>query len=190
MYDRLLVLEDVLILPLGVLPDATMLLQDLQTVNRHERQQMKQPLSGLAMARAIAMKCQSHAFGGGLRVFGSTILLTSVEEGRIIVHRQTDPSGSIQSLEFEKPIVIGGGAKQTSWQRKLDKLMVSLAHHSKELTPTRQAMIARLVEFARSKLLSAESETTLEVAIVSSTEGVFKPSPRQLDAMILKPTAQ
>ena len=93
-------------------------------------------------------------------------------------------------MEFEKPIVIGGGAKQTSWQRKLDKLMVTLAHHSKELTPTRQAMIARLVEFARSELSLAERETTLEVAIVSSTEGVFKPSASQLDAMILEPTAQ
>jgi 20S proteasome alpha/beta subunit len=95
----------------------------------------------IRLARVAADQCQKHAFGGGLRPIGATLLVCGVDQqqngnGRLAICK-TDPSGGIQSLVYnmshdihwprEKVMIAGGSLKSQS------KLRSSIESRLKEL---------------------------------------------------------
>jgi 20S proteasome alpha/beta subunit len=116
----------------GVLSDCLSLLETYQEVRFSDQllygsaaHSFSSP--ALSVARTMADACQRHAFGGGLRPFGATLLVcgthpcvgtTNQHDGsaRSIALYQTDPSGGL--LEYapsresflSRCVVLGGGA--------------------------------------------------------------------------------
>ncbi len=64
----------------------------------------------LRFAKSIADKCQKHSFGGGLRPFGSKIVVCGVDESIMNVYI-TDPSGAINQYCYSRSET--GGKKRS-----------------------------------------------------------------------------
>jgi Proteasome subunit A N-terminal signature/Proteasome subunit len=107
----------------GVLADCLLLLRSVQDeVRKHSRTVGGLPFTIRQLSAALANLCQDHAFGGGIRPFGATMIVCGLEENAQEVeapvstgdsdfasrHRgsivdaarvwQTDPSGALQQL--------------------------------------------------------------------------------------------
>lgn len=88
--------------------------------------------TAIRLARAAADQCQKHAFGGGLRPIGASLLLCAADmqqrQGRVAMCK-TDPSGGINSMisnmkESVAPkVMISGGSSKS--QAKLQTLIES-----------------------------------------------------------------
>ncbi|KAL3778770.1 hypothetical protein ACHAWO_008386 [Cyclotella atomus] len=90
--------------------------------------------TALRLSRAAADQCQKHAFGGGLRPIGASLLLCAVDmqrrHGRIAMCK-TDPSGSLDSMVYGiktdervvPQVMISGGSSKS--QEKLQTLIES-----------------------------------------------------------------
>ena len=80
----------------GILADSLALLQaGMKTASEHSLQ-FKQVLDMESFVQVLADECQSRVFAGGLRPYGSTLLLCGYENdaGSSLIY-QTDPSGGI-----------------------------------------------------------------------------------------------
>jgi len=151
-------------------------------------------------AQTIASACRQHASGGGMRPYGSTLVLVSIENDFVaadassaaVVGRgkvvQTDPSGGIHTINTDIHIV-GGNQEQRQQQ---------LVHDDDD-----EGKIIKLSEAltrAATYLLEVESKTkesntnskrrsqkiSLEAMIISKDKGIYRLSDRQTKALLKK----
>jgi hypothetical protein len=136
--NRLIIWNDkIVIAPSGVLADSVALLQLLgKEATKHFQTYRTKLVSAHQVAHVLANACQTHAFGGGVRPFGSTMLVCGIPAGTptSIDIVSTDPSGAVlYSKEPKDPSsssspsspssasvrwIVGGGS---SSQRQLRK---------------------------------------------------------------------
>jgi 20S proteasome alpha/beta subunit len=82
----------------GVLADCLLLLRSVQDeVRKHSRTVGGRPFAIRQLAAAMANLCQDHAFGGGIRPFGATMIVCGLEEGGQEVEAHL-PAGDSDSL--------------------------------------------------------------------------------------------
>lgn len=109
----------------GILADSLALLQaGFKTASEHSLQ-YRRALDMESFVQVLADECQSRVFAGGLRPYGSTLLLCGYDADntessfRSLIY-QTDPSGGIlqhtaQSIQEESPKHISNNKKQRSY---------------------------------------------------------------------------
>jgi len=119
--------------------------RDLKPLLRKQSQSIvAQPSeTALRLSRAIADKCQTHAFGGGLRPFGASLLLAGGDNAQVAMC-ETHPNGGWRSsvstvkrydskIEDHKnchQIMVSGGPVQS--QHKLKSLIQSKLRHVRQ----------------------------------------------------------
>jgi Proteasome subunit A N-terminal signature/Proteasome subunit len=83
----------------GVLADCLLLLRSVQDeVRKHSRTVGGRPFTIRQLAAALANLCQHHAFGGGIRPIGATMVVCGLEEDGQEEHETALPSGDSESL--------------------------------------------------------------------------------------------
>jgi Proteasome subunit A N-terminal signature/Proteasome subunit len=80
----------------GVLADCLLLLRSVQDEVRKHSRACGRPFTARQLAASLANQCQSHAFGGGIRPFGATVVVCGLEESLQDV--ETTLSGNSDSL--------------------------------------------------------------------------------------------
>lgn len=152
----------------GVVSDSLALLAkvyELQDNNR--RLYGSKTLTERQVASAIATACQRHSFGGGLRPYGSTIVIVSPT-----AILQSDPSGAVVALDDKWNIV---GSSNTELRRKLES----------ENVPT--TLAEALLTVAKHLVPDNEDDDAwLEVVVLSKDMGVHKLSDDQVGRLLLK----
>lgn len=155
----------------GVLSDSMALLTKVyEQQDAYRRTYGFKSLSSGQIADAIASACQQHAFGGGLRPYGSTFVI--VENGSNIM-TQTDPSGAVWHLKDEELYIVGG--KEVGILRK--KLL-------EEKPPT---TLAQALEVTAKQLMQHEKESTwLEVMVLTKEKGAHRLTDEQVERLIAR----
>jgi 20S proteasome alpha/beta subunit len=169
LQNRLIQLSDTTAVCLsGVVSDSLALLAkvyELQDNNR--RLYGSKTLTEQQVASAIATACQRHSFGGGLRPYGSTIVVLSPT-----TMLQTDPSGAVIALNDKCNIV---GSSDADLRRKLDS----------ENSPT--SLAEALLTVAKHLVPDKDDKDAwLEVMVLSKEKGVHKLSDDQVGRLLLK----
>ena len=199
--NRMVLFDDKCIAMSGVLSDSVALLQVvLKEASEHLRR-FKKPLTLLQAANSIADACQKHAFGGGIRPFGSTMLVCGYNQGDSVVY-QTDPSGAI----LQAPPITDTSSPAIRWmvggnptlQRQLRKRIESNLSRAQKRTDNSSnvantlAIVARTLikETQKNNKLSTkaleEDKPILEIVILSPTLGCHRLSKDQLLAIVQK----
>lgn len=195
--QRLLVWNDRVLLALsGVLPDSLALLQILQDETLSSRRWYGTELSGTRVANVLANACQQHAFGGGLRPYGSTILvLSAAPHDSAVSTVRVDPSGAVvpflQQQSNETFLVTGGGARKglaDAWRRRLAKNALTGKSVPQALRSIR-TMAQEEFLLRKAGVPSPAKDSTpmlpfLEVALVSRTHGVYKLSTARVKELL------
>jgi 20S proteasome alpha/beta subunit len=169
LQNRLIQLSDTTAVCLsGVVSDSLALLAkvyELQDNNR--RLYGSKTLTEHQIASAIATACQRHSFGGGLRPYGSTIVVISPR-----TMLQTDPSGAVVTLDGKLNVVASSNAEL---RRKLEN----------ENSPTTlaEAMLTVAKHLVPDK---DDKDAWLEVLVLSKEKGVHKLSDDQVERLLLK----
>lgn len=127
-------------------------------------------LSERQVANAIATACQRHSFGGGLRPYGSTIIVLSAKN-----MLQTDPSGAVVSLKDTKLYIVGKSSHDL--RRKLEE----------EDAPT--TLASALLVVAKHLVVTADETekniaSWLEVMVLSPEKGMHKLSEDQVEKLL------
>lgn len=152
----------------GVVSDSLALLAkvyELQDNNR--RLYGSKTLTERQVASAITTACQRHSFGGGLRPYGSTIVIVSPT-----AILQSDPSGAVVALDDKWNIV---GSSNTELRRKLES----------ENVPT--TLAEALLTVAKHLVPDNEDDDAwLEIMVLSKDMGVHKLSDDQVGRLLLK----
>ena len=175
---RLLIYEsqNVVVAMSGVLADSMALLKILQGEAETELRLYGQSLSALRMAATIGDACQKHAFGGGLRPYGSTMLVCSSHQVF-----QTDPSGAVSSVDFHKDelVVIGGTeARQAQLKNEIQK-----QGHKESLRETLEVVAKALLQKDHQQGRE-ESPRWLEAVVISPQDGVHRLTDEQIQSLI------
>lgn len=192
--ERLVVLGDshTVVALSGVLTDSLALLQKVQDETLSNRRWYGRALTCLQVAETVRSACQRHAFGGGLRPYGSTLVVCGVlPSGHIMTHR-TDPSGALENIEG---LQVVGGSMDSVLRKDIVKLQQREEWKPTDVPDGIVQMAQRILQAAETELAvkSADSELTakapvLEVVVVSATRGVYKLSPVQVQALLNKST--
>ncbi len=115
--DRLILLQDSHIVAMsGVLSDSLSLLSHLQKEMEHEQRLYGRAatMSALKIATILGNECQLHAFGGGIRPYGSNMVVCGANEGVY----QTDSSGAV--LQMKNVLTVVGGSETRQAKLKSD----------------------------------------------------------------------
>ena len=186
--DRLVLWNDKIVIAMsGVLADSIALLQVVAKESTQQSQLFQTSLSLHQVASAIANACQEHSFGGGIRPFGSTMLICGVVHPEKLHVIQTDPSGAMMDVTTftsnnRSPWIVGG---TTSLQRQLGKQMEQ-AMGKKSVTTIADAIVAigkTLIVADKSKQSkdSMVQPLGLEVVVISPTRGAYRLTKAQSD---------
>jgi len=159
----------------------------------------------------VASKCHQHAFGGGLRVLGSTLLLAGSEDfgakndennnhGQLLVLHQTDPSGAVQEIVMDQQhhriTILGGGSDGALLKRRLERDWsgAATAPNDKDRIQVLQQRIGELLqimveEHRRSKPNGNDDGdkvevVALEVVLLSASNGAIKLSHEQVQRFL------
>ena len=213
----------------GHLSDATALLQTIYSQLEEEQSvfgwhrlgvtpighgtslQLKTTETTPRLARAVADQCQKHAFGGGLRPIGASLMLCAID---MEIHRpgvamcKTDPSGGMRSqisstkddkLFLPPQVMISGGAsKSQSTLNSLIETKLKELHQAGKMSSGKiirkmlQSTVSSLAEewWGRQDTVSSISRIEqqvlpqMEVVIVSSKMGNFRLSESDISALL------
>jgi 20S proteasome alpha/beta subunit len=195
--ERLVVLSDshTVVALSGILTDSLALLQKVQDATLSNRRWYGRGLACHQVSETIRSACQRHAFGGGLRPYGSTIVVCGVLEGGHIQTQRTDPSGSLQDIDIVRGLQVVGGPANGVLRKEIMRQQQSNSWQPKDVAQgivqmTRQILEADRKERAiKSKSGATDEEPIVEVVVVSATRGVYKLSPSQLRALLDKTAA-
>ena len=183
--------NDICIAMSGVLADSIALLQVVMKRTAQHMQQYKKPLSLFHVASAVADACQRHSFGGGIRPYGSTMLICGFTGGSKATLYQTDPAGSIHEAPME--ISDDSSTSQIRWivggsgstQRQLRKRLASSL--SRQRKRDKASIIDSISIVARALIKEGQENSTvppsLEVMVLSSTLGCHRLTSEQLNAI-------
>jgi 20S proteasome alpha/beta subunit len=176
--NRLIIWNDKIVIgPSGVLADSVALLQVLgkeagKEATKHFQTYRTKLVSVHQVAQILANACQKHAFGGGIRPYGSTMLVCGIGSGipggihHVPDMVATDPSGAIlhlppsstspSSTSFAAHVrwIVGGGSSSQLQLRKQVELLLLLRQGQR-----------------------------LEVVVVSPTLGIHRLTPEQSHAI-------
>jgi 20S proteasome alpha/beta subunit len=187
----------------GVLCDSVALLQVvLQQASQHLRL-YKKPLTILQVAIAVADACQKNAFGGGIRPYGSTMLVCGYnnnnDSNKEATIYQTDPSGGIlqapsppadssSSAPIIRWIVGGNPTLQRQLRRRIDSNLSRRKKTDRDSIADTVALVARTLIKETQKNSSKSSTNhqdapSLEVVVLSPTLGCHRLTKDQLDAI-------
>jgi 20S proteasome alpha/beta subunit len=173
----------------GVLADSVALLQVVLKRSSQQLQRYKKSLTLFQVAAAIADACQRHAFGGGIRPYGSTMLVCGFVGEKAVLY-QTDPSGGIQ----EAPVASANAMRQIRWivggnsaaQRQLRKRLAS--NLSRQRKQEEASIVDSIAVVARTLIKetqqNAKEQPSVEVVVLSSTLGAHRLDKDQLDAVL------
>ena len=191
--ERLILLpeSDSIVAISGILADSLALLQKVQQESLNYKRIYGTPFKPQQMADVVATACQQHAFGGGLRCYGSTMVVAGCQDMSLVL-LQSDPSGALQDLRrTDKTFqVIGGAAFQggikSSLQRRLETMCGSSAFtESAGTMAQRMASIVGIMiqEHEKSGKVSKD-DLVFEVAVVSKSRGAYKLSSDQVAKLL------
>ena len=168
----------------GVLADSLALLSVVQREMEKELRSFGSAttLSCLKIATILGNACQSHAFGGGLRPYGSTMVVCGLDG-----IYQTDPSGSVVRcmMNNERPqlLVVGGSeTRQAQVKSELQKRVLSKSKDT-DLSETLQR-IAKILLQADVDDKRQSKRQWLEVALISPIHGVHRLTDPQMQSLI------
>jgi 20S proteasome alpha/beta subunit len=192
--ERLVVLSDshTVVALSGILTDSLALLQKVQDETLNNRRWYGRGLACHQVSETIRSACQRHAFGGGLRPYGSTIVVCGVLEGGHIQTQRTDPSGALQDIDTVRGLQVVGGPVDGVLRKEIMRQQKSNSWQPKDVAEgivqmTRQILEADRKERAfKSKAGATDEDPIVEVVVVSATRGVYKLSPSQLRALLDK----
>ena len=189
--NRLIRLSDTTAVCLsGVVSDSMALLSKVYELQDDNRRLYGSPLTDLQIANSIAMSCQRHSFGGGLRPYGSSIVVlsssSSHQHQRIL---QTDPSGAAVTVSHDASttpassppllhIVGGSGRSVEELRRTLER-----AAPPETLNQALIVMAKRLVETALGENHPPE-DAWLEVMVMSKERGIHKLTDSQVERLL------
>ncbi|GKY99866.1 hypothetical protein MPSEU_000940300 [Mayamaea pseudoterrestris] len=189
--ERLIILpeSDTVVAISGILADSLALLQTAQKESLNHRRMHGNSLTATQIANVVSSACQSHAFGGGLRCYGSTLVVCGCQSDSLVI-LQSDPSGALQDLTRlnKQTTVIGGAAYRGGLgivvQRTLDTA-AELGGY-KDATPFQR--IAKIIsilqqEHVKSSKNAETDDLVFEVALVSRTRGAYKLSTDQVEKL-------
>ena len=159
-----------------------------------------------SVVETVSSACQEHAFGGGLRPYGSTFVVVSNDgdstPGRVEVS-VTDPSGGVKSLS--DPIVVVGSTKNI--QSNIRKQCEAAIHSDNSIADSLRVVARVLLEQHRERQSQRvgkrqkdkdnndnkdnnDSDVTLEAAIVSPKHGIFRLDDAQTQDLMQKVVQQ
>jgi 20S proteasome alpha/beta subunit len=200
--SRMVLFDDVCIAMSGVLADSIALLQVvLEQASQHLRRYHQKSLTVLQVATAMANACQKHAFGGGVRPYGSTMLACGYTVGqKQPILYQTDPSGAIRQVDTSSTststtiqCIVGGNP---TFQRQLRKRMDSnLARRKDSSIADTVAIVARTLIKETQKASPHKGgkneapSSSLEVVLLSPTLGCHRLTKNQLDTIMERAAA-
>lgn len=185
--NRLIPLSDTTAVCLsGVVSDSLALLSKVYEQQDNNRRLYGSALTELQIASSIAMSCQRHSFGGGLRPFGSTMVIVS--PNRIL---QTDPSGAVVTVNADATLhFVGGSSSSVEELRRTTQLFLLQQHQRAETTET--TLADALIILAKAVLESSLGENEpvdnawLEVMVVSKKRGIHKLTNDQIERLLAK----
>lgn len=174
----------------GILSDSLSLLEAVQDERFQRQRTFGRSNSGssygstaMMVARTIADKCQQHAFGGGLRPFGATLLVCGIQPWTTASHKgnamdsnsialyRTDPSGSILEYSYsslcgeksssssstqQQVVIVGGSSLLT---RTLERRLASFLQESSS-ERTVQQQIGNILRILLEEQTNAEQTGT------------------------------
>lgn len=189
--DRLIVLDNningCVVGMSGVLSDSLSLLSVVQReTEKQERMYGRAAtLSSQRIATIMGNACQSHAFGGGLRPYGSNMVVCGLDG----VY-QTDPSGAVvkrmmtNSNNNDRLLVVGGSeARQAQVKSDIYKRVIGKKKEEMDLGETLQRLAKILLQDDKTDD-KQEQQQWLEVAVLSTTLGVHRLTEPQVQALI------
>lgn len=192
--DRLVVFGDnnscsgscVVIAMSGVLSDSIRLLRIVQEESERELRRYGTTLSCQQIATIIGDSCQLHAFGGGMRPYGSTMIVC--DSCNVW---QTDPSGAVVALrgamvgekEKDDTAVISVVGGTDTMQAKLQKDII--LKKDMDLPKTLVAMAKVLLQTDKEEIETKhQNDEWLEVVVLSPSHGVHRLTDTQIQSLI------
>ena len=172
----------------GILADSLALLQKVQAESLQYKRIYGTPLKSQQIANVIATACQQHAFGGGLRCYGSTILIAGCQD-TFQVLLQSDPSGALQDLTMttDKIQVVGGAAFQggmkSSLKRRLDAL--STSPFAGTMAQRMASILGTMIQEHEKAGKVTRDDLVFEVAVVSKSRGAYKLTSDQVAKLLV-----
>jgi 20S proteasome alpha/beta subunit len=193
--NRLIIWNDkIVIAPSGVLADSVALLQVLgKEATKYFQTYRTKLVSVHQVAQCLSNACQTHAFGGGIRPYGSTILVCGIPAGTptSIDMVATDPSGAIlyskeqkehlssSSSAFVRWIVGGGSSSQRQLRKQVEQALQA------QTKANRPSSLSDVILSTSKCLLQQEKnhgkkpkrdpkELGLEVVLVSPALGIHR----------------
>jgi 20S proteasome alpha/beta subunit len=197
--ERLVVLKDshTVVALSGILTDSLALLQKVQDETLNNRRWYGRGLRCHQVSVAIQSACQRHAFGGGLRPYGSTLVVCGVHESGHIQTQRTDPSGALQEIPVMRgALQVVGGPSDGVLRKEIMRQQLNNAWQPKDVAQGIVQMTRHILDAERTERASKSSKAgggvdedpIVEVVVVSATRGVYKLSPLQLRALLDKKT--
>lgn len=198
--ERLVVLPDshTVVALSGILTDSLALLQKVQEKTLSARRWYGRGLTCQQVSETVRSACQQHAFGGGLRPYGSTIVVCGVLEGGHIQTQRNDPSGSLQEIDtVHGRLQVVGGPGDGLLRKEIIKQQKNDSWQPKNVAQGIVQMTRQILDADRKERASKSSKSgadtdedpIVEVVVVSATRGVYKLSPLQLRALLDKTLA-
>jgi 20S proteasome alpha/beta subunit len=162
----------------GILSDNVALLQQVYQQDDSWKRQVGSTLTAVQVATHVAQTCQQHAFGGGLRPFGATMVVVGLD-GTMY---QMDPSGSVVECN-EKYHLIGGTQDQRS------QLITRLQdmEDSNVLTVMLPRLVRALLD-SRADIDKDAGLPSLQVSVLSPKLGVHQLTETQIQTLLQQAT--
>lgn len=186
--DRLILLPDSHIVAMsGVLSDSLSLLSQLQKEMEHEQRLYGRAatLSALKIATILGNECQLHAFGGGIRPYGSNMVVCGVNE-RVY---QTDSSGAVLQMKNVLTVVGGTETRQAKIKSDIQKRLPLNGKEELGLHETLRRLAKILLQENSSNknndgLPTQPKQEWLEVAVLLPMHGVHRLTEIQIQKLI------
>lgn len=185
----------------GVLADNLSLLDKVLEEAAQTYLKFQKEMSVIQAAKTIADACQMNAFGGGLRPYGSTMLVCGFGYDKKPLFFQTEPSGAIldagrasssnnkNSVSSVQWIIGGSSASQRQLRKKVDQALERMKKDVAVADVIATASKILLKETGKNNKDGDSDKTlftspTLEVVVLSATDGCYRVTPEQLKTIL------
>jgi 20S proteasome alpha/beta subunit len=180
----------------GVLADSVALIQTVLEESSKNFQRYKKALTILQIANVIANACQRHSFGGGIRPYGSTMLVCGFLNSKSVIY-QTDPSGAIievSPVEAGKQVrwLVGGNESlQRQLRKRIDQALDRQRSNETSIADVVSLVAQILVKESQRqhkgmKRAPSKESNSLEIVILSPVLGCHRLTEDQLGAIFQK----